>query len=44
LLNSSLPNNLHAAEQDYGREHIDRKIAASRRRNHRAAETVLGLW
>jgi 5-methylcytosine-specific restriction endonuclease McrA len=37
-------HNLHAAEQDYGQERIDRKIAASRRRNHRpAAETIPGL-
>jgi 5-methylcytosine-specific restriction endonuclease McrA len=37
-------HNLHAAEQDYGREHIDRKITASRHRNHSPApETIPGL-
>ena len=38
-------HNLHAAEQDYGREHIDRKIAASRARHRPAAAEVLpGLF
>ena len=38
-------HNLYAAEQDYGRQHIDRKIAARRRRHHRpAGETIPGLW
>jgi 5-methylcytosine-specific restriction endonuclease McrA len=37
-------HNLHAAEQDYGRAHIDRKIAAARRRkNPSAAQTLPGL-
>jgi 5-methylcytosine-specific restriction endonuclease McrA len=38
-------HNLHAAEQDYGRDHIDRKIAANRARNGAAAGEVLpGLF
>jgi 5-methylcytosine-specific restriction endonuclease McrA len=37
-------HNHYAAEQDYGREHIDRKIAASRRRNRQpGGQTILGL-
>jgi 5-methylcytosine-specific restriction endonuclease McrA len=37
-------HNLHAAEQDYGRDHIDRKIAAARRRKNRPAlQTLPGL-
>jgi 5-methylcytosine-specific restriction endonuclease McrA len=37
-------HNLHAAERDYGREHIDRKIAANRDRKHRpGAPTIPGL-
>jgi 5-methylcytosine-specific restriction endonuclease McrA len=36
-------HNLHAAEQDFGREHIDRKIAASRvGANPGAAPTIPG--
>jgi 5-methylcytosine-specific restriction endonuclease McrA len=38
-------HNLHAAEQDYGRNHIDRKIAASRaRRRPPATEVLPRLW
>jgi 5-methylcytosine-specific restriction endonuclease McrA len=38
-------HNLHAAEQDYGRDHIDRKIAASRTRGRPAsAEVLQGVW
>jgi hypothetical protein len=36
-------HNLHAAEQDYGRQHIDRKIAAARTRNRRSAPTTPGV-
>jgi 5-methylcytosine-specific restriction endonuclease McrA len=38
-------HNRHAAEQDYGPDYIDRKIAAGRRRkDHPAAEILPGLW
>jgi 5-methylcytosine-specific restriction endonuclease McrA len=37
-------HNRHAAEQDYGRDHIDRKIAAGRaRKDHPDAEILPGL-
>jgi hypothetical protein len=37
-------HNRHAAEQDYGRDHIDRKIAAARpRKDHFVAELLPGL-
>jgi hypothetical protein len=37
-------HNRHAAEQDYGRDYIDRKIAASRpRKDHPAAEFRPGV-
>jgi 5-methylcytosine-specific restriction endonuclease McrA len=35
-------HNLHAAEQDYGRQHIDRKIAAARLRGDRPSAVVCG--
>jgi 5-methylcytosine-specific restriction endonuclease McrA len=37
-------HNLHAAEQDYGRDHIDRKIAGGRARRRPAAEVLSGLY
>jgi len=38
-------HNLHAAEEDYGRDHIDRKIAARRARHRPAtAEVLPGLF
>jgi hypothetical protein len=37
-------HNRHAAEQDYGRDYIDRKIAAGRqRKDHPATEMLPGL-
>jgi len=37
-------HNLHAAQQDYGRDHIDRKIATRRHRHHRpGAQTIPGV-
>jgi hypothetical protein len=37
-------HNVYAAEQDYGRDHIARKIAARRpRKAHPAAEILPGL-